>query len=373
MHSGRNQRTRTHTWVVLLFVVCSADGEMSRGCPGPCSCPPSPPSCPRGVSRVWDNCGCCKVCAQQFNQDCGSDLPCDHIKGLHCHLGAGGDPQRGLCRAEAHGRPCEFSGRVYQHGEDFQTGCEHQCSCIDGVVGCVPLCPLLVPLPGSHCTNPRLETPTGHCCQRWVCDSDNSIREEESLPKHTPQYNHISKLLQEHRSRPAAQEWSSAPVSEIPFPSPGCFSQTTDWSECSASCGFGVSSRVTNSNAQCRLIRETRLCQITPCDATPHLKKGKKCRRTTRPRKPELITFAGCSTVRRYRPRSCGSCVDDRCCQPRSTRTVRMRFRCPDGENITRSVMWIQTCRCSKSFCRAKRGRSSPAVSLHNDIHTFTH
>lgn len=74
--------------------------QVVRGCPGPCSCPLTPPSCLVGVSLVLDVCGCCKVCAQQFNQDCGPDKPCDHIKGLRCHLGAGGDPQRGLCRGE---------------------------------------------------------------------------------------------------------------------------------------------------------------------------------------------------------------------------------------------------------------------------------
>ncbi|KAI2661363.1 CCN family member 1 [Labeo rohita] len=378
MYSGRNLRTLAVICTVLLFVVCSAEGEASRGCSRPCSCPPSPPSCPVGVSWVLDECGCCRVCAQQFNQDCGPDRPCDHIKGLRCHLGAGGDPRRGLCRAEAQGRPCEFAGRVYQHGEDFQPSCEHQCSCMDGVVGCMPLCPHNIPLPRKHCANPRLETPPGRCCEEWLCDDDNSIREDPPDPRpHRTPSNHINKLIQSPNSvqtrRGSFQEWVSLPVSQIPFPSTECFPQTTDWSECSASCGFGISSRVTNSNAQCKLVRETRLCQIRECDITPAVKKGKKCRQTVRSREPEQITFAGCSTARRYRPRTCGSCVDGRCCQPSSSRTVRLRFRCPDGESITRNVMWIQRCRCSKSFCGVQRERSSPTVSLHNDIHTFSH
>ncbi|KAF4109683.1 cellular communication network factor 1, like 2 [Onychostoma macrolepis] len=378
MCSGRNQRTLAAICTILMFVVCSAEGEASRGCSRPCSCPPSPPSCPLGVSWVLDECGCCKVCAQQFNQDCGPDRPCDHIKGLRCHLGAGGDPRRGLCRAEAQGRPCEFAGRVYQHGEDFQPSCQHQCSCMDGVVGCMPLCPHNIPLPRRHCTNPRLETLPGRCCEEWLCDDDNSIREDppDPRPQHTPS-NHISKLIQSANSvlsqRGSFQEWASLPVSRVPFPSSECFPQTTGWSGCSASCGFGISSRVTNSNAQCKLVRETRLCQIRECDITPAMKKGKMCRQTLRSREPEQITFAGCSTARRYRPRTCGSCVDGRCCQPSSSRTVHLRFRCPDGENITRNVMWIQHCHCSKSFCGVQRERSSPTVSLHNDIHTFSH
>ncbi|XP_059379477.1 CCN family member 1-like [Carassius carassius] len=378
MCSGRNQRTLAVICTVLMLVVCPAEGEASRGCSRPCSCPPSPPSCPLGVSWALDECDCCKVCAQQFNQDCGPDRPCDHIKGLRCHLGAGGDPRRGVCRAEVQGRPCEFAGRVYQHGEDFQPSCQHQCSCMDGVVGCMPLCPHNIPLPPRHCTNPRLETPPGRCCEEWLCDDDNSIREDplDPRPHHTTS-NHISKLIQSPNSilsrRGSFQEWASLPVSRVPFLSSECFPQTSDWSECSAPCGFGISSRVTNSNAQCKLVRETRLCQIRECDITPSVKKGKKCRQTVRSRGPEQIMFAGCSTARRYRPRTCGWCVDGRCCQPSSSRTVRLRFHCSDGESITRNVMWIQRCRCSKSLCGVQREPSSPAISLHNDIHTFSH
>ncbi|KAK2840638.1 hypothetical protein Q7C36_012217 [Tachysurus vachellii] len=359
---------------LLLFVLAAA-GEVVRGCSGPCSCPLMPPSCPVGVSLVLDECGCCKVCAQQFNQDCGPGKPCDHIKGLRCHLGAGGNPQRGLCRADAQGRPCEFAGRVYQHGEDFQPSCEHQCSCMDGVVGCMPLCPHLIPLPAWHCTSPRLETPPGRCCEEWVCHDDNRIDEEprDSAPAR-PHNNRIDKLLHmfsyTSRAGDAFQERTSLPLSQVP--SSECVPQTTDWSKCSASCGFGVSSRVTNANPRCKLVRETRLCRIHQCDTMTAVRKEKKCRRTLRSREPEHISFGGCTTVRRYRPKTCGSCTDGRCCRPSETRTVRLRFRCPDGENITRNIMWIQQCRCSKSWCSAQRDDSPPSVSLHNDIHTFS-
>lgn len=70
--------------------------QVQGGCPQQCSCPASPPSCPPGVSWVTDSCGCCKVCIKQYNQDCSPSQPCDHIKGLHCHLGLGGDPETGL-------------------------------------------------------------------------------------------------------------------------------------------------------------------------------------------------------------------------------------------------------------------------------------
>ncbi|KAI5622135.1 cysteine-rich, angiogenic inducer, 61 precursor [Silurus asotus] len=360
---------------LLLLFILGAAGEVTRGCPDPCSCPLTPPSCPVGVSLVLDECGCCKVCAQQFNQNCGPDKPCDHIKGLRCHLGAGGDPQRGLCRADSQGRPCEFGGRVYQHSEDFQPSCEHQCTCMDGVVGCMPLCPHHIPLPTWHCANPRLETPPGRCCDEWVCDDDNRIDEEpRDLQPTWLHTNHIDKLQRAFTARAGdnLQEWTSPHMSQIRIPS-DCVPQTTDWSECSASCGFGISSRVTNMNPQCKLARVTRLCRVHECATVPAVKKGKKCRRTLRSREPEHISFGGCTTARRYRPKTCGWCANARCCRPSETRTVRLRFLCPDGGSVTHNVLWIQRCRCSQSYCSANRDDSPPSISLHNDIHTFSH
>ena len=104
--------------------------------------------------------------------------------------------------ADSEGSPCAFSGQVYQHGEDFQPNCQHQCTCIDGVVGCIPLCPHQVPLPDWHCSFPRLAQPEGGCCEVWVCDDDNHISEEPdelthtSLPDSQLLTNHISGLLQ---------------------------------------------------------------------------------------------------------------------------------------------------------------------------------
>ncbi|KAI1900647.1 hypothetical protein AGOR_G00052070 [Albula goreensis] len=367
--------------LTLAALLLSMSVMVEGSCPRQCSCPHLPPSCPPGISWITDGCGCCKVCARQFNQECSLSQPCDHIKGLHCHLVPGGDPDRGLCRAEAQGRPCEFNGHVYQHGEDFQPSCQHQCSCMDGVVGCMPLCPHEVPLPDWRCANPRLARPPGRCCEEWVCDDDNHISEDPVEPwsrTPNPHINIISKELQPparpRTSTASFLEWLSPAQSHVHFPSQ-CFPQTTNWSECSTTCGMGVSSRVTNSNAECRLVRETRLCQIRQCDLdmTPSLRRGKKCQRTVRPREPVRITFAGCSTTRRYRPRSCGSCSDGRCCTPSLVRTVRLRFRCPDGETFTRNVMWIQRCQCGEGTCQSHGPAPPPSVSLHNDIHTFSH
>ncbi|KAG7476806.1 hypothetical protein MATL_G00086740 [Megalops atlanticus] len=374
-----SESVRQASFPVLVLLSCAAL-MVEAGCPLECSCPPVPPSCPPGVSTVTDGCGCCKVCARQFNQDCSPSQPCDHIKGLHCHLGAGGDPERGLCRAEAQGRPCELNGRVYQHGEDFQPGCQHQCSCMDGVVGCMPLCPHQVPLPDWRCANPRLARPPGGCCEEWFCDDSNHISEDAGAPRHTPVPNRhpdpagnelMLALVPRDTSSAAPQEWKSLSESQGLITSK-CFPQTTDWSPCSASCGMGVSSRVTNSNTDCRLVRETRLCQVRMCDPVlaPPLRRGKKCQRTVRPDKAIRIRFAGCSTARRYRPRTCGSCSDGRCCTPFLTRTVRLRFHCPAGESFTRNVMWIQRCSCGDA-CQDQSPAPALSVSTHSDIHTF--
>ncbi|XP_056141529.1 cellular communication network factor 1, like 2 isoform X2 [Lampris incognitus] len=356
-----------------------------RDCPAECPCTSSSPACPPGVSLVTHKCGCCKVCAKQFNQDCSDGEPCDYIKGLHCHLGAGGDPLRGLCRAKAQGLPCEFGGHVYQHGEDFQLSCQHQCSCIDGVIGCMPLCPHQVPLPDWHCSRPRLARPQGHCCEVWVCDDDNRISEEpgEPTPASIPHAqllpNHISTKLQTQHTQSRTQastvvsfrEAVSLPRSEVLLDA-GCFPQTTNWTQCSSTCGMGISSRVTNNNPGCHLIRETRLCEVQRCDLQrpPPSKRGKRCQRTVRPRESIRITFAGCSTAQRYRPRTCGACGDGRCCTPSLSRTVRLRFHCLDGESFARDLMWIQRCSCTNS-CRSRVPASGPSVSLYNDIHTF--
>ena len=45
-----------------------------------------------------------------------------------------------------------------------------------------------------------------------------------------------------------------------------CIEQTTEWSACSKSCGTGFSTRVTNRNPHCEMVKQTRLCMVRPCD-----------------------------------------------------------------------------------------------------------
>lgn len=53
-----------------------------------------------------------------------------------------------------------------------------------------------------------------------------------------------------------------------------CITQTTSWSPCSKTCGRGLSLRISNANEQCELVKESRLCNLRPCevDITKHIK-----------------------------------------------------------------------------------------------------
>lgn len=113
-------------------------------------------------------------------------------------------------------------------------------------------------------------------------------------------------------------------------------------------------------------IGTSEICYLT---VALSLSSWKKCQRTFRPHEPVSITFGGCSTAQRYRPRTCGTCTDGRCCAPSLSRTVQLRFHCPSGD-ILYNVMWIQRCSCGTS-CGKHTYHSSTSVNLYNDIHTF--
>lgn len=100
------------------------------------------------------------------------------------------------------------------------------------------------------------------------------------------------------------------------------------------------------------------------------LQKGKKCSKTKKSPEPVKFTYAGCSSVKKYRPKYCGSCVDGRCCTPQQTRTVKMRFRCEDGEMFSKNVMMIQSCKCNYNCPHASEA-AFPFYRLFNDIHKF--
>uniref|UniRef100_A0A8C1ZDB8 CTCK domain-containing protein n=1 Tax=Cyprinus carpio TaxID=7962 RepID=A0A8C1ZDB8_CYPCA len=91
---------------------------------------------------------------------------------------------------------------------------------------------------------------------------------------------------------------------------------------------MGVSSRVTNENAQCKLLKETRLCNIRCLhdNIVKTIPKGRKCSRTHKSPEPLRLRYAGCRSTRLYRPNYCGTCLDGRCCSPRRMRTAPVGF-----------------------------------------------
>ncbi|XP_078537456.1 CCN family member 1-like [Lissotriton helveticus] len=357
---------------VLLHLLAACMALVSCACPKECTCPPRPPRCAPGVSLVLDSCGCCKTCAGQLNDDCSRLRPCDHHKGLECNVGADPRAARGICRAKQEGRSCEYNGRMYQNGENFQPSCKHQCTCIDGAVGCSPLCPQELPLNTLKCPHPRLVSVPGQCCKKFVClkgPKKFGVVTEDVLGNKVNSNELIYVGKDSH--------WKNMPAWRPLFESRNigqrkCLTQTTEWSSCSKTCGMGLSTRVTNNNPMCKLVKETRLCTIRPCSRPnfAKLKKGKKCLKTHKPREPIRYTYAGCKSVQRYQPNFCGTCIDDRCCVPQQTRTVSVRFRCHDGDTFSKNVMTIQSCKCGTE-CGHLNEASQPNYQLYGDMHKF--
>ncbi|KAL6088377.1 hypothetical protein STEG23_008588 [Scotinomys teguina] len=149
------------------------------------------------------------------------------------------------------GAGCLLDGVRYTNGESFQPNCRYNCTCMDGTVGCTPLC--LSPRPPRlWCRQPRHVRVPGQCCKQWVCDDDSR------RPRQT--------ALLDTRAFAA-----SGPVE--PWHG-NCIAYTSPWSPCSTTCGLGISTRISNVNARCWPEQESRLCNLRPCDVDihPHIK-----------------------------------------------------------------------------------------------------
>ncbi|XP_023604121.1 WNT1-inducible-signaling pathway protein 1, partial [Myotis lucifugus] len=211
---------------------------------------------------------------------------------------------------EVVGVGCVLDGVRYGNGESFQPSCKFNCTCVDGAVGCTPLC-LRVRPPRLWCRHPRRVRLPGRCCEQWVCD-DGARRLRKTAPRHTGDLAVMGE----------AEPWHG-----------NCIAHTSPWSPCSTSCGLGISTRVSNANARCWPEQESRLCALRPCDVDirPLIKEGKKCLAVYQPEAPVNLTLAGCVSTRAYRPKYCGVCTDSRCCIPYKSKTIDVSFQCPDG------------------------------------------
>ncbi|XP_029447805.1 CCN family member 3 isoform X2 [Rhinatrema bivittatum] len=229
------------------------------------------------------------------------------------------------------GDHCVYDGVIYRNGETFQPSCKYHCACSDGQVGCVPRCNMDLLLPGPDCLFPRKVPIPGECCEKWVCDSQGeaagfalaAFRQEATL------------------GTDASDSYLN------------CIEQTTEWSACSKSCGMGSSTRVSNQNHRCEMVKQSRLCMVRPCQREDGghspAKKGKRCLKIKKSLKSIHYEFKNCTSVKAYKPRFCGVCTDGRCCTPHSTKTVQVEFRCPQGKIRKRSMMLINTCACHRN------------------------
>ncbi|XP_051899873.1 CCN family member 1-like isoform X2 [Pristis pectinata] len=247
----------TTLWGALLLLGASSLAHEAT-CPLVCECP-KPPACRPGVPLIQDGCGCCQVCAGQFNEMCSALRPCD--RGLRCEQAAGSSADRGICRASTPGHPCTKNGKVYQHGESFRPNCRLQCTCEDGRVGCLALCPLHLPTPPVPCPDAHLVQVAGTCCKRWKCTTSYSKDWPQRDGKWKSRFDSVNEVVE---NRVAAKR-SRGHFKARSFRGPGCTVKSTEWSQCSKTCSIGVSTRRSNNNTRCQLREEKRLCQTRPC------------------------------------------------------------------------------------------------------------
>ncbi|XP_034558528.1 CCN family member 1-like [Notolabrus celidotus] len=364
--------------VCVVFILCNI--PVSASCPKDCQCPPDTPTCASGVSLMPDGCGCCKICARQLFEDCSRSQPCDHTKGLECNFGGGYGSAKGICRAKSDGRTCEYNNKIYQNGEIFHPNCKHQCTCMDGAVGCVSLCPHELTLSKQACAKPRRVKVPGRCCEQLICPEDkktDSTEGKKHRRKHSKDTKSEDELTNENELAPVwGGEAKSLPafrshrVRQTMIGGVNCISKTTAWAPCSKSCGPGLSTRVTNMNTQCKVVTETRICEVRPCNLMNFnkFKKGQNCSHTEKSRRPVRLSFASCHSLKKFQPRYCGSCSDRRCCRPHRTQTSPVRFRCKNGELVSRMVMMIESCKCDLN-CLGGNKKKVFRKRLLNDIH----
>lgn len=136
------------------------------------------------------------------------------------------------------------------------------------------------------------------------------------------------------------------PQTTTPPIRPPCAIVQSEWSACSASCGVGMSVRMTNDNLECEDVQQTRICFIRPCGELVKSEKRTKCTPTAKGTHKHRIEFQDCRSVKEHRLKFCSNCKKNRCCYPQITRHRTIEFECSKRERVHLSFMWIKKCQC---------------------------
>nr|XP_033773161.1 CCN family member 2-like [Geotrypetes seraphini] len=278
------------------------------------------------------------------------------------------------------GRFCQMNGSIYQHGEKFQMGCQGMCVCRDTTIACVSLCPPTSPprVPGCRLLE-QVEVP-GKCCKEWLCTEYQGPKKHK--PSHAwnrmqPEASRETAVLKRRKAREELERKTSlaAPQGTKRRVLEGedadrCKKEPTEWSQCSKTCGQGLSIRLVWKGERCTPKPEKRLCLVRPCEDFLQtgnytiLKKGPKCTRLLQIQEPWFWSHKNCKSVKALLPFFCGSCLDGRRCAPSKTRTLPLRFHCDSGASPIRNIMWIQNCTCDrKQTGGAKRAQGQPSLT----------
>nr|XP_002130917.1 connective tissue growth factor [Ciona intestinalis] len=151
-----------------------------------------------------------------------------------------------------------------------------------------------------------------------------------------------------------------------------CKVRASPWSNCSKSCGMGSSVRV-RTRGRCKLRRESRLCQVRPCDPDhfgTRIRGKRQCINQVSSRSRLHLEYIGSKSVKTYKMKYCGICKDSsKCCTPFKTRTKKVWFRRKNGSRFAKKMAFVRKCRCHTN-CLESPGVFK--INLHNDTYPVT-